>query len=265
MALILPYRLYNKVPADSTIFATLVFVQNIQSTSPVKRVSSSGAGNGNEPAAARFEYLPWQVLSPSAGAYESFTYTDELFLVARFAPDANHEQPAVSAKTRVYGGQTLVLTRQDDTVSIAREKTIQDGPITVRNANEPGPGVSAQLDWYLGDPQVGRILNLAPGATGQFQLGEHLYFLPFPATDMPQQSYCPATVEALQSYQPPLYASSDAGVRVYFALPTNTNEHNSVQGRDYVFCPPSKDWRPAKAGNPSPCRRFEGPTSGSQD
>lgn len=259
MALILPYRLYNKAPAEDTIYGTLVFVQNTQSKSPVK-----AAGKEVDPAATTFEYFPWQILNPSIGACESFDYTDELFLVARFAPDAQHELPAISAKTPVYCGQNLVLTRQGDKVGIAPEETSRDGPITVFNPAEPGPGSNAQLDWYLGDLPMGRILNLAPGATARFQLGGNLYFHPFQVADGPQQTYSPETVESYQHYLPPLAASADVGVRVYFALENDQNGNHDLQDLGYVFCPPSKDWRPAKAGDPPPCRRFEGPTSGSE-
>ena len=266
MAYILPYRLFNKIPDDQTIYATAVFVENTQSESLILKKPSKGTEKGNNPDAATFEYLPWQILNPSSGAIESFTFTDELFLVASFPPCKENPEPVVSAKTRVYFGQNIVLTRQGDEVAIAREKTTQSGPIAVRNHTKTGPGAIAQLEWYLGDcPRpIGRISNLAPKVTTRFQLGAKLYFCPFPAIEGPRESYSSATVMNFPSYTPPPSASADVGVRIYFALPDKTDISADIQNRDYVFCPPSMDWRPAKAGDPPPCRRFERPHSGSK-
>lgn len=187
-----------------TDLVTQVFVTNRQATQAARTCARALAPE------AKFYYLPWQTLKPSAGARECFCGPGAYGVVARLAePAAACQTVAPSALIPVQLGHCYLAfpgRHEWRVVALPHPKRSAPDAAVVISAPARINALRLALDWYCGAVRIGVTEPLVALRRAGFQSDGSLLFLPTePLQSMPQR-LTPADLALATRYRAPVTA-----------------------------------------------------------
>ncbi|WP_126452888.1 hypothetical protein [Sulfuriflexus mobilis] len=199
--------------------ASAVLVKNLLDSKPTSPCTTSATTPEptSEPAPTavpNFVYTPWQLLNPSFGAEEMFTYNDVLSVVIKKSSSSGTIQ---SKHTQVYPGSSYMVVIGENDIQVVNDRPNGTGYVEVTTPTPSVDPYSLDIEWYLSSlnvadgSKIGITRNIGADTSAFFQL-DNGTLLFMPVSDNKQtQTYAPDKVSAATAYQPPSYAT---GIKV---------------------------------------------------
>lgn len=190
------YEFINRGSKESV---TQVFVANRCDAHPVRQCDGS-AVNGST-----YRYQPWQCLTASQNASESFAFADGLAMEARIAGSGAGLAP--SRRTPLQAGCRYLVYPGVDALYVTRlASTSDDNGVAVTAVALGLEPFALAIDWYLDNARVGTTLPLGAAQAAGFASDGTLLLRTVDPLD-PMAGPEALEASALNRYRPPTSAT----------------------------------------------------------